>query len=141
MQPNFYTGERLITDELSYHFSAPQRGDVIVLNSPVDPSQELIKRIIGLPGDQIELQNGKVFINGQQLDEPYLPSSTQTQGKTFLSDGQIYKVPSDSYFVMGDNRDVSLDSRYFGPIKRSQIVGKAFFKYWPISDVGLVAAS
>jgi signal peptidase I len=125
MEPNFHTGQMLIISRLTYRLSSPQRGDVIVFQYPGNPVDDYIKRVIGIPGDIVEIQNGNVLINGHIISEPYLPSRT----------GEVYRgkwvVPADSYFVMGDNRLHSSDSRSWGMLAREYIIGQAWLSYWP----------
>lgn len=143
MVPNFQTGEYLLTDKLSYQLGKPQRGDVVVFKAP--PSEpcsadecEYIKRVIGLPGDKVMVRGGQIYLNGQLLEQKFLPSSFVTESGSYMKEGVEMVVPADYYLCFGDNRSFSRDGREFGPIKRDSIVGKAFFKYWPPSAVGLV---
>jgi signal peptidase I len=138
MMPTFENGEYILTDKVSYHFSDPRRGDVIVFKSPTDPSKDFIKRIIGLPRERIELNQGFIFINGQVLDEPYLPRSTRTLGRGLLPDGQEVIVPLNQYLVLGDNRTHSSDARDFGTIPRNSIVGRVWLRYWPLNRFSLI---
>jgi signal peptidase I len=145
MDPNFHNEEYLLTDKLSYHFHEPQRGEVVIFKAPpteacAEDQCEYIKRIIGLPGERIKIANGSIFINGLQLNETYLDPQLKTNAGSYLQEGQTLTIPPEQYFVCGDNRTHSRDSREFGPIKREAIVGKAFFKYWPINDIGIVPA-
>jgi len=134
MQPTFQTGQYLIVDELSYHFHPPQRGDVIIFKYPVDPSKYFIKRVIGLPGETVVLKGETITIinaanpNGMQLDESYIAYKNDTD--------QTIKLDSTHYFVMGDNRPVSLDSRSWGPLPADDIVGRAFLRLLPVSTIG-----
>ena len=129
MQPNLYEDERVIVDKVSYLFHPPQRGDVVVLDLPAEP-EDLIKRVIGLPGETIELNAGVVYIDGQPLKESYVrPSPGNLPAR---------KLGADEYFVMGDNRGNSKDSRIFGPIPRESIVGRAWIIYWPPANWGLL---
>ncbi|MFQ5933726.1 MAG: signal peptidase I [Dehalococcoidia bacterium] len=113
-------------------FGKPQRGDVVIIESPNPPPDRLIKRIVGLPGDTVEIRNGVLFVNGHQVDETYI--------QEFDSNFSPVVVPEERYFVLGDNRSHSNDSRYFKPccIHRSDIVGKAWLSYWPLGDWGIV---
>lgn len=143
MVPNFIDGEYLLTDKLTYQFSLPKRGEVVVFRAPATESCaedecEYIKRIIGLPGDKVKVENEKVYLNGQLLEEKYLPSDFVTEGGTFCVEGEEVTVPEGQYLVFGDNREHSRDGREFGPIKKELIVGKAFFRYWPLSSIGLI---
>ncbi len=127
MEPNFETGDYLIIDEISYRFKNPQRGEVIVFKYPQNPSQRYIKRIIGLPYETIEIKDGKVFIDNEELDEKsYLPVSAQTPGNILITLGE------NEYFVLGDNRLTSYDSRRWGPLTREDIIGRVFIRAWPI---------
>ncbi len=130
MEPTLHTDDRVILEKITYRFRPPQRGDIVVVKVS-DRSQPLIKRIIGLPGETIAIRNGKVYINGQPLEEDYL---------TWPTRGYLppTRIPPMYYFVMGDNRNASNDSRNFGPISRDQIVGRAIFRYWPPSAIGPV---
>ena len=121
MAPHFETGDYLIVDELTFRFRDPKRGEVIIFKYPLNPSQKFIKRVIGLPGETIEIKKGSVFVNGKILREDYLNNvSTFPDLKITLK--------NDEYFVLGDNRNSSLDSRIFGPLKRDLIIGRAIFK-------------
>ncbi len=134
MEPNFETGDYLIIDEISYRFRDPQRGEIIVFKSPQNSSQRYIKRIIGLPYETIEIKDGKVFINNKELDEKsYLPISTQTPGNTLITLGK------NEYFVLGDNRLASYDSRRWGPLLREDIIGRVFIRAWPITALAKIA--
>lgn len=130
MEPNFYDHEYLFVDKLTYRREQPARGDVVVIRYPRDPSEFFIKRVVGLPGETVEVANGKVRIynkeheNGFILDEAYLD-----QGYTQLTDTKTLK--DDEYYVMGDNRAASLDSRIFGPVKRSFVVGRVWIRAYP----------
>lgn len=131
MMPTLKEGEYLIINKLSYYLEEPQRGDIIVLHYPRDRSREYIKRIIGLPGDQIEIGDGQVEVNGVVLNEPYLNGAPVYQEQSWV-------VPEGSFFVLGDNRNNSSDSRAWSFLPRSDIVGKASVIYWGVEDWGLV---
>lgn len=137
MVPNFQDGDFILTDKLSYRFDQPKRGDVIVLKNPKSESQEFIKRIIAVPGDSIQILNGNIYLNGERLNEKYLPAEFQTDGAGYLREGEILKVENNQYIVLGDNRQYSSDSRQWGPITREEIVGRTFFRYWPPKSIGL----
>ncbi len=137
MEPNYPDGEYLLTEKVSYYQRNPQRGDVVVFKPPVSEEDEFIKRVIGLPGETISLQNGKVYINGSQLKESYLADTLQTFGSTFLADGKEYKIPDGEYMVFGDNRPHSSDSRVWGPITKDKISGRAWLIYWPLNKIGM----
>lgn len=131
MEPNLHDNQRLIIEKVSYYVHPPRRGDIIVLKLPNHRSDALIKRVIGLPGETVEIRNGVVLINGEPLDEPYLNQSTY-QGMP------PRVVPEGEVFVLGDNRGFSNDSRSFGFVPFSDIVGRAWFRYWPLSEIGPV---
>lgn len=128
MEPNFHNYEYLIIDEISYRFSEPARGDVVVLRNPQQRTQFFIKRIIALPGETIEIKNKNIFIDGEVLDESlYLDQEIITYGN------QKVEVGEEQYFVMGDNRPESLDSRVFGPVSPDEFVGRTWLRAWPFT--------
>jgi len=136
MNPTLVQHDRVLVNKLSYHFHDIHRGDVVVFKRPPgedDPTiKDLIKRVIGLPGETVEGRDGQVLINGRALHEPYVPKGVQT------ADFPAQKIPVDKYWVMGDNRGNSKDSRVFGPIAKNLIVGRAFIRVWPISKISLL---
>ncbi|MDD5415824.1 MAG: signal peptidase I [Candidatus Daviesbacteria bacterium] len=138
MVPTFHNGDYLITEKISYRFRNPKHGEVVVLKNPRDESQDFIKRIIAVPGDSLQISKNSVFVNGQIIKENYLPPDTQTRAGAFMQESNIIKAGSNQYFVFGDNREHSSDSRDWGPVTKEDIVGKAFFRYYPISDIGLL---
>src|SRR5450756_2678967 len=130
----------LIANKIDYRLHAPQRGDIIILRPPTDNSKDFIKRIIALPGERLLISDGFVYINGHKLDEPYLPEAWTTLNN-WPNDGTDGKVMgSNQYFVMGDNRNKSQDSRIFGPIGRDRIDGRAWFRIWPLDHFGNIYA-
>ncbi len=137
MVPNYHNRDYLIIDRISYKRSEPKRGDVIVIKFPKDTRQFFIKRIIGLPGESVELKSGKVFIfnkenpQGMELKEPYLTDSILTLGKS-----RTVKLGSGEYYVLGDNRTASSDSRVWGILPEDDIIGRAWLRVFPISDFG-----
>jgi signal peptidase I len=149
MEPNFHEGQRVIVSKLDSIWSnllvntahaadghgsspfAPQRGQVVVFNAPTGDRDALIKRVIGVPGDQIELRDSGVWVNGVQLDEPYVHGQTTTCNNTCSP----IELDADSYFMMGDNRLSSLDSRSFGPIRDDRIIGRVVMRYWPFDQI------
>jgi signal peptidase I len=139
MEPNFFDGEYLLTDKASYRIGQPARGDVVVFKAPPTYNDEFIKRIIGLPGEEVSINDGKILINGRELEEDYLADGSRVMPGRVLQEGQSITVPQDSYFVLGDNRDHSLDSRNIGTVERQYITGRAWFIYWPVSKVGTVS--
>src|SRR3989344_5464651 len=138
MYPNLHDREYLLTDKITYRRHAPERGDVVVFHAPPPYNSDFIKRIVGLPGETIVVQGGYVFIDGKKLEELYLPGDYTTAEKAFLREGVPYKIPTGYFIVLGDNRDFSSDSREWGPIAENAIVGKATFRYWPLSTIGLI---
>ncbi len=131
MEPTMQNGEFVLVNKLAYKFSSPKIGDVIVFRYPRDPSQEYIKRVIGLPGDQVKISNGQVYVNGQALYEPYIAAKPAYQAE--------WTVPQDELFVLGDNRNNSSDSHSWGPLPIENIVGKALVVYWPPTQWGVLA--
>lgn len=136
MYPTMHDGDYLITEKISYKFGEPKRGQIVVLKNPRDMSQDFIKRIIALPGDTLRVGNNQVFINGNKLDEPYLPNGTLTRAGAFVTEGVDIKAGSDQYFVFGDNRNHSSDSREWGPVTKEELVGRALLRYWPPPAIG-----
>jgi signal peptidase I len=130
----------LIANKIDYRLHAPQRGDIIILRPPTDNSKDFIKRVIALPGERLLIRDGIVYINGRKLDEPYLPEAwvNLTNWPANNSNGQV--MGPDEYFVMGDNRNRSQDSRTFGPITRDRIDGRAWFRIWPLAHFGDIYA-
>lgn len=138
MFPTMHNGDFLITEKITYRFRTPQRGEIIVLKNPRDESEDFIKRIIAVPGDTLEINNKSVYLNGELLSEKYLPPGTLTPSGAFVTNGAVIKVASNQYFVFGDNREHSSDSREWGPVTKEEIVGRAFFRYFPIQAIGLL---
>lgn len=137
MHPTYKNGEYLMANKISYKLHKPERGDVIIFK--YSDTQDFIKRIIGLPGDTVMLKDGKIYINGVILNESdYLSESIYTNGQDYLKEGQSITVPEGEYFVCGDNRNHSSDSRAFGSVKLQNIKGKAWIVYFPFSQFRLV---
>ena len=138
MEPNFHDREYLIINEISYRFNDPERGDAVVFKYPEDKTQFFIKRVIGLPGERVLVENGRITIfnqlypEGIELIESYLPTGQRTLGEADVTLGQ------EEYFLLGDNRSASLDSRIFGPVHKDLIVGKTLLRGWPLDKAGLV---
>ncbi|MCD6410379.1 signal peptidase I [bacterium] len=131
MEPNFHDYDYLIVDEISYRFHNPERGDVVVLKNPNNHTQKFIKRIIGLPGETVVIEDGKVII--EKDNKSFILDESTYLGKNNFTPGNLrVTLGSDEYFVMGDNRAHSYDSRYFGPIKRKDIIGRFALRVWPI---------
>lgn len=138
MEPNFQNGEYILTDKISYRFRTPNRGDVVVFHSPQDPRVDFIKRIIGVSGDNVKVVGGYVYLNDVKLDEEYINDPGSVLSGRFMREGVEIEVPFGQYLVMGDNRLHSSDSREWGLVTSGAIVGRAFFRYWPIQDFGIV---
>lgn len=138
MFPTFKDGEYLLTDKITYKIRKPEYGDVVVFKSPINENFDFIKRVLGTPGDRIMVSGGKIYINGNPLDEFYLPPEYATQPGHFLKEGVEYIVPEGSVMTIGDNRDHSSDSRDWGPVPFQNIVGRAFFRYWPSDKIGVI---
>jgi signal peptidase I len=132
MEPNLHSEQRLVVEKLSYHFHGPQRFDIVVLSMPSQGDELLIKRVIGLPGEEVEIRDGEVYVNGNLLEEPFTDDSTHPGRDS------KFTVPPLHVYVMGDNRDRSNDSRSFGPVPIDNIVGRAWFSYWPPEQIGFV---
>ncbi|PIU75112.1 MAG: signal peptidase I [Candidatus Portnoybacteria bacterium CG06_land_8_20_14_3_00_39_12] len=140
MEPNFENGEYLIVDEISYRFSQPQRGDVIVFRYPQDPRQYFIKRIIGLPGESIKINSEGIYISSHSNFGFLLDEASYLSPKPYYYGEAAYTLSEDEYFVMGDNRDASSDSRRWGPVPRQNIIGKTWVRAWPIHKIHLMTA-
>jgi signal peptidase I len=130
MEPTLHSGEFVLVNRLAYRFGEPRYGDVIVFRFPRNPEQEYIKRIIGLPGDQVVIADRQVLVNGEVLEEPYIAALPRYKN--------TWVIPEGSLFVLGDNRNNSSDSHNWGPVPIENVVGKAIFVYWPPADWGLV---
>ncbi len=137
MHPTYKNGEFLMANKITYRVSQPKRGDVIIFK--FSDTQDFIKRIIGVPGDELMIKDGMIYINGDLLDESaYLESTVITNGGSYLHEGQTITVPDGQYFVCGDNRTNSSDSREFGPIEKEKIKGKAWIVYYPFTEFRVV---
>ena len=137
MHPTYKNGEFLMANKISYKFSEPQRGDVVIFK--YSDTQDFIKRIIGIPGDKVMIKDGRIYINDELLDESnYLEDTVVSNGGSYIHEGQTITVNEDQYFVCGDNRTNSSDSREFGPIDVSKIKGKAWIVFFPFSEFRLV---
>ena len=143
MVPTFQSGEYVLTDKVSYRFGEPERGDIIVFhapeaaNCPIGTGCDFIKRIIALPGETVEVKGNAIYVNGRKLDEEYLPTGLQTEAGAYTR-GRAITLGQEEYMAVGDNRPYSSDSRTWGPIQRRDIVGRAFFRYWPADKVGFI---
>ncbi len=131
MEPTLMPNDRIIVNMLLYRFRAPQRGDIVVFRYPKDPSRDFIKRLIAFEGETVAIRNNYLYINGRRMDEPYLPRET-------MANFAPVKVPPGCYFVLGDNRNDSDDSRYWGPLPKGNMIGKAFLVFWPPNRIGVL---
>lgn len=141
----FHTGQYILTDKITFQLREPERGEVIVFKYPLNPSYDYIKRIIGLPGESVKIENDKVIIynaenpNGFVLDESlYLANDVKTEPNAYAQEGKKIDIPQGEYFVMGDNRPKSADSRTWGLITKQHIIGRSFFRYLPVNEMGLI---
>jgi signal peptidase I len=133
MMPRLEDQERIFVNKFFYRFGEIERGDIVVFHFPLDPSKSYVKRIVGLPGDEVEMREGVLHVNGQSVAEPYVEPSYRDR-----TSHPPQSVPPDHYFVLGDHRNTSNDSRTWGTVARRHIVGKAVFAYWPLSRFGVV---
>ena len=142
MYPTLKTGEHLLTSKLAYRFGQPDYNDIVVFHAPNHENLDYIKRIIALPGDRIKLIDGQFYVNGYPLDESaYLDPAVVTSSQRYLLEGTEVTIPPNHYFVAGDNRVNSSDSRDFGPVPEKNIVGKAWIRYWPPNKIGTIKLS
>jgi signal peptidase I len=138
MNPGLHTDEFVLVDKASYLFQAPQRGDVIVFHYPLDTQRDFIKRVIGLPGDIINVTSTSVIVDDRTLQEPYISDPYNCVSDPYNCGSNTWKLGPNQFFVMGDNRPNSLDSRTWGPLDRSYIIGKAVVVYWPVTNWELI---
>ena len=132
MEPNLHSEQRLVVEKLSYRFHGPQRFDIVVLKMPDQGEELLIKRVIGLPGETVEIRDGQVYVDGILLEEPFIDTSTHPGRDSKIT------VPPLHVYVMGDNRDRSNDSRSFGPVPIDNVIGRAWLSYWPPDQIGFI---
>ncbi len=130
MEPSLHDGEFVVVNRLAYRWATPARGDIIVFRFPLDPERRFIKRIVGLPGDEVRVLDGAVLVNGELLAEPYIASAPRYSGE--------WVVGSDELFVLGDNRNNSSDSQNWGMLPMEAVIGKAIFVYWPLNEISLI---
>ncbi len=130
METTFTEGELVMVNKLNYKFSEPRRGDVVIFHAPTEPGKDYIKRLIGLPGDHIEIKDSQLYINGEAVEEPWLHEAIEYEGE--------WDVPEGQYFVLGDNRNHSSDSHVWGSVPRKNLIGNAFFRYWPLSHISVI---
>ena len=139
MYPNYHHGEYILTNLIAIKIGNPQRGEVVVFQAPNDREKDYIKRVIGMPGDRISLKSEQVYIDGVRLDESdYLAPNVKTSGGVFLAEGREVEVPPGNFFVLGDNRPASSDSRQWGFVPKDKIIGKSLFVYWPPGNMKVV---
>ncbi|MBL7575202.1 signal peptidase I [Peptoniphilus asaccharolyticus DSM 20463] len=136
MQPTLHQNDRLIAMILPLRFKDPERSDIVIIDAPDEKGKEYIKRLIGKPGDTVEIKGGEVYLNDSKLQESYIDSGVYTE----IYDQSSWTLGENEFFVMGDNRNPgkSLDSRYFGPVKKDAIKGVVKFRFWPFSDFGII---
>lgn len=130
MEPSLHDGEFVVVNRLAYRWSLPERGDIVVFRFPLNPDRRFIKRVIGLPGDQILITDGRVMVNGLALDEPYIAAAPRYAGEWVVGAGQV--------FVLGDNRNNSSDSQNWGMLPLDDIIGRAVLVYWPVAEAGVI---
>lgn len=130
MEPSLHDGEFVVVNRLSLAWEDPSRGDIVVFHFPLDPTRRYIKRVIGVPGDSVSVQDGEVFINGIKLEEPYIAAPPLYVGDWMVGEGEV--------FVLGDNRNESSDSQNWGNLSQNAIIGKAVLVYWPPTEIGLI---
>jgi signal peptidase I len=131
MEPTLHNSEYILVDKLTYRFRSPERGDVVVFVFPGDTSLDYIKRVIGVPGDHVVIRPGHVYVNGHQLNEPYVSAEPDYGGCTYCD----VTVPQGKFFVLGDNRNNSSDSHEWGLLPRQNVIGRAWISYWPLPDI------
>jgi signal peptidase I len=140
MDPTFHNGEYILTNKVEYKIGNPKRGDIVIFKSPRNKDIDYIKRVIGLPGETIKLSNSTYYINNQKIDESqYLSPDVRTFSGSFLAENVEFVIPEGKYFVSGDNRMHSSDSREFGPIAKEDFIGKALFRYYPFDRTGVIS--
>ncbi len=139
MRPTLLEGDKLFVNKYIYRFKSPTAGDIVVFRYPVDPKKDFIKRLVASGGDQVEIRDGKIYVNGKVLDDP------ETFGKFYYYNhdpyggpGEVIKVPADNYFVLGDNSANSTDSRFWGFVPKKNVLGKAIFRWWPLNRFGKI---
>jgi signal peptidase I len=139
MRPTLIEGDRILVNKFIYKFKKPERGDIIVFLSPEDKKKDFIKRLVGLPGETVEISNGTILINGKAIDNDSIIKERYYYNRgDFGGEGQAVQVPDDAYYVLGDNSISSRDSRYWGFLPKKYLLGKAFLIYWPLTRIRLV---
>jgi signal peptidase I len=132
MEPTLQIGDKIIVNKIVYRFQEPKRGDIMVFKYPLDPARDYIKRVIGLPGEKLEIKDSVIYINDQPIEEEYLPSNSNS-----ANFGPV-NIPENAYFMMGDNRNNSQDSRVWGTLPNNYIIGKALAVFWPVNRIGVL---
>ncbi len=137
MRPTFMEGDRIFVNKISYHFNEPERGDIIVFKYPLDRKKDFVKRLVGLPGETIEIRNGMLYVNGEALDDAPFSNQYYYNRDNWLygQEGQAFVVPANHYFVLGDNSAHSSDGRHWGFVPDDNVVGKAFIIWWPLNRI------
>jgi signal peptidase I len=130
MEPSLHDGEFVVVNRLAYRWNPPERGDIVVFRFPLNPTRRFIKRIVALPGDVVQVSDGRVYVNGLAQDEPYTAAAPRYTGEWRLAEGEV--------FVLGDNRNNSEDSHEWGPLPMQNIIGKAVLVYWPVGEIGVI---
>lgn len=141
MRPTLLEGDRIFVDKVTYRFRPPERGEIVVFKYPLDPKKDFVKRLIAFGGEEIEIRDGSIWVNGKQLREPaQIPNHYYYNRNDwpYAKEGQVFKVPNDSYFVLGDNSAQSSDSRNWGFVPKKYLIGKAFLIWWPVYRIGFV---
>lgn len=139
MRPTLLEGDRLLVNKFLYRFKEPRRGDIIVFRYPGGEKKDFIKRLIAVNGEDVEIRDGNIYINGKLAEEPFVIRQIRYFNKSpYGSVGKPVKVPEGSYYVLGDNSSSSKDSRYWGFVPRKNVIGKAFFLYWPLNRIRII---
>ncbi|MFA6981938.1 MAG: signal peptidase I [Patescibacteria group bacterium] len=138
MEPNFHDNEQILSEKISYRFTQPRRGQIVVVKHPTEKGRLIIKRIVGLPGETMLISHGQIFIDGTKLEEPYMPLEVDSEGRNAIPTGVNFKIPENSYVVLGDNREDSIDSREWGPINKNSIIGRTILVYYPLTEFRIV---
>lgn len=141
MRPTFLEGDRIFVDKVSYRFHVPERGDIVVFRYPLEPKKDFVKRLIGMPGEELEIHKGRILVNGEPLSNPPFSDYYYYNRNDWLygAEGKVFKVPADAYFVLGDNSAHSSDGRNWGFVPKRNMVGKAFLIWWPPKRIKLVS--
>ena len=141
MRPTLLEGDRIFVDKVSYRFHAPERGDIVVFKYPADPKKDFVKRLVAFGGEEVEIRDGSVYVNGTQLTDSRIAKNFYYNRNdwTFAKEGQVIKVPENSFFVLGDNSAQSSDSRNWGFVPQKSMIGRALVIFWPLYRIGILA--